>query len=327
MHVAVSASYNQRLDSASLANTNILCGPPGSSPKLKSVFENRGVETGFYEVSANRDEFWNLDFSTPFTQLPDLEEKLEFMGDDVMQLSPYSRGQEQIQRPTASGQVSIIEENKQPTFTKLERWRKNFATMVLHMISRYRQFYPEGMTYYIESLNDQNRAALEQVVLNWPEDAIEESVIVQTKVTSAQMSKNLRKQEAVAMLDRLPQLYGTMMQMAQQATQPGPMAMIAVKILNGMQTAIDKLLTEFEVPKKDQLNPDLVQEAQVAQQIQGQITQMGQQIQKLQQQLAAATGQLPPGAGPGGPPGPPGPQQGVPGPPGMGGPPAGPVPQ
>ena len=327
LHVANSASFNQRLDAGSRANTKVICGPPGSAPKMKSVFEQQGIQDGFFEVSANKDEFWDIDFSTPFTQLESLEEKLEYMGDDVMQLGPYSRGQEQIQRPTASGQVSIIEENKQPTFTKLERWRKNFATVVLHMLSRYRQFYPEGVEYFRQSLTPENAKALETVLLEWPEEAIEESVIIETKVTSAQMSKNLRKQEIVALLDRLPQLYGTMMQMAQQASQPGPMSMIAAKMLHGMQTVVDRFLTEFEVPKKDQLNPDLVQEAQIAQQIQGQMAQMGQQIQKLNQQLAAATGGMPPGGGPGGPPGPPGPPQGVPGPPGMGGPPAGPGPQ
>ncbi|MBU1778018.1 MAG: hypothetical protein KJ899_15440 [Gammaproteobacteria bacterium] len=327
MHVANSASFNQRLDAGSLANTNVICGPPGSSPRMKSVFENNGIESGFYEVNATKDEFWNLDFSTPFTQMESLEDKLEVMGDDLMQLSPYSRGQEQIQRPTATGMTTIVEENKQPTFTKLERWRASFSMMVLHMISRYRQFYPEGMTYYVESIDQNSRMALEQAILNWPEEAIEEAVIIETKVTSAQMSKNLRKQEVIAMLDRIPQLYMTMLQMAQGATQPGPMAMISLKMLHGMQTIVDRFLTEFEVPKKDQLNPDLLQEVQVAQMVQQQMAQMGQQVQQLQQQLAAATGQLNPGGGPGGPSGPPGPQQGVPGPPGMGGPPAGPVPQ
>ena len=323
LHVANSASFNQRLDAASKANEKIICVPPGGASKMKSAFDRHGIHGGIYEVSAQKDEVWDMSLSQPFTQLPELEGKFEQMGDELMHLNPYSFGNEQIDRPTATGQVTMIEESKQPQFMQLERFRTSFAEVVMHMISRYRQFYPEGMTYYLEAIGPESAAALQRVVLEWPEEAIEESVIVETKVTSAQMSKQLRKQEIVALLDRIPQLYQTMMQMAQGAMSGGPGAMLALKMLHGMQTVVDRFLTEFEVPKKDQLNPDLVQEAQVAQMVQQQMAQLQQQVQTLQgqlQQAAAAQQGMAPGGGMGGPPGPP---PGVQGPPQMGGPGAG----
>ncbi len=153
-------------------------------------------------------------------------------------------------------------------------------------------------------------------------------------MTSAQMSKNLRKQEMVALLDRVPQMYQTLMGMIEAAVNPGPMSMIAAKLAIAYQGLIDQFMTEFEVPKKDELNPELIQEVQIAQQVQQQLQQaqqmaqqaqqqaqqMGQQLQQAQGQLAAIQGQggmQGPGMGPQ-----PGPPPGVQGPPGMGGPPA-----
>jgi hypothetical protein len=317
LHVANSASFNQRLDAASKANEKIMCGPPGSCDEMKAVFDRNGLTGGFYETTAAKDEIFEMTLSQPFTQLDTLEAQFERQGDELMHLGPYSWGNEQVQRPTATGQVTLVEESKQPQFMQLERFRRSFALVVMHMISRYRQFYPEGAQYFIEAIDPEARQALEVVTIQWPEEAIEESVIVETKVTSAQMSKQLRKQEVVAMLDRVPQLYNTMMQMAQGAMSGGPGAMMALKMLHGMQTLVDAFLTEFEVPKKDQLNPDLVQEAQVAQMVQQQMQALSQQVQTLQAQLAQA--QPPAGAPPGGPMGQQaGPQPGVQGPAPMG---------
>lgn len=328
LHVANSASVNQRLDAASKANEVIITVPPGTADDLKSIADRDGIRGGIYEVSASKDEIGRFDLSQPYTQLPELESKFEQNADDLMSMSPYTFGREQIDRPTATGQVTITEESKQPTFTELGRFLRSFSTMVMHMIARYRQFYPEGMRYYLEMLDEQDRSELETMFLSWPDVAVEEAVILETKVSSSQMSKQLRKQEIVALLDRIPQLYSTMMEMAMQASNPqNPAAMMFARLLGGMQTLVDQFLTEFEVPEKNVLNPDLVQEAQVAQQIMGQMQQMGQQIQQMgqqnqqmgqqlmaaQQQLAALQGggvpgpgmapqapQTPPMAGPGG---------------------------
>jgi hypothetical protein len=123
-------------------------------------------------------------------------------------------------------------------------------------------------------------------------------------------------------------MYETMMGIAQVAATPGPMSMIAVKMLNAYQQTVQQFLIEFEVPGKEELNPELMQEVQVAQMVKQKMDEMQQQIQGLGQQLQNAQSQLAAlqGGGMQGPPmgGPPGPPPGVQGPPGMGGPPAGP---
>ena len=335
LHIAKAASVNQRLDAASKANETIIITPPGTLKDAKAVWDRDGLVGGYYEGDISKEDMVNASLSQPFTQLDSLETMFEREADDLMSFNDYSRGNEQIQRPTATGQVSLIEESKQPLYSQLERFRKSFALVVMHMLARYRQFYPEGMEYYIEALDPQSQQEMEQMILSWPDEAIEEAVIIETKVTSAQMSKHLRKQEVVALLDRVPQVYETMMGMAQAASQPGPMSMIAAKALGGMQAVFGQFLTEFEVPGKENLNQNWVQEAQVAQmvgqqmqQMQQQIAQGQQQIQQMGPQLQAAQSQLAALQGGGGPP--PGmgagavPPPGVQGPPGMGGPPQGP---
>jgi hypothetical protein len=186
------------------------------------------------------------------------------------------------------------------------------------VVARYKQFYPEGLTFFIEEEGPEGIQLLEQF-FQWPTGTIEQDVLIETRVSSASMSKSLRKQEIVALVDKMPQLYQVMMGMAQTALDPNnPAALVSMRLLQGFQAAVDEMMTEFEIGEKEILNPDLVQEVQVAQNIQRkmqeltqQVQQMGMQNQKLQQQLAQLQGVPPQGQQMGGSPVPP---------PGMGGP-------
>ena len=120
----------------------------------------------------------------------------------------------------------------------------------------------------------------------------------------------------MALLDKLIPYFDKLMQMAQVATDPmNPSAYIAAKLMNGLYVAMDNMLTEFEVGEKDKLNPELINEIEVLQQIQMQMQQLMQQVNQLgaqNQQLQAANAQLQGIAGQGQPvPGAPGPQGGV----------------
>jgi hypothetical protein len=133
----------------------------------------------------------------------------------------------------------------------------------------------------------------------------------------------------VALLDKLNQYYQQLMQLAMAATDPmNPTAVIAAHLMNGLYTIMNDMLIEFEVGKKDALNPQLIDEAQVDQQRQAYIQQLMQQINQLgaqNQQLQAAYAQLQATVGGGQQaPGQPMPSPGVQGPMPMGGQPQGP---
>lgn len=307
LHVANSAVFQQRLDAGSLANETLHGVPMGTT------FENSLVgdpwRTQFIQTTANKDEIFEIKLSNPYPGLEGIEGKLASEADKLSNLSDYSFGQEQIDRPTATGQVQIIEESKQPQYMMLERFRASMALIAKHVLARYKQFYPEGLSYYKMQGNPESLQLVEEF-FQWPDGVIEKDVLIETKVSSASMSKNLRKQELVALLDKLLPLYDKMMQFAMVAADPmNPGALIATKLLNGMWVAVNEMLTEFEVGKKDQMNPQLVEVTQVVQQIQGVMQQMQQQIGQLgnqNQQLQMANAQLQGG---------PGPQPGMEGPP------------
>lgn len=281
LHRAYSASFNQRLDAASKANESLHAMPVGS--ELTPVLTKEGIRTGFIETTATKDEMWEIKLSQPFTQLPELEGRLTQEADKLSSLSDYSFGQEQIDRPTASGQIQIIEESKQPQYMQLERFRASLAEVCKHVLARYKQFYPEGLRYY--KMQDPEGTAMVEQFFQWPEGTIEKDVLIETKVSSASMSKSLRKQELVALVDKMGMLYDKMMQFATVASDPmNPGALIAAQLLNGLWTVVNDMLTEFEVGKKDALNPRLVEVTQVVQQIQGQMQQLMQQNQQLMQQ-------------------------------------------
>jgi len=293
LHVALSASVNQRLDAASKSNEVVLCAPPGSFDRMREI-DRDTIRAMMIEMD-NPEELQKFELTQPFTQLPELEARLEKEADKLASLSDYSFGQEQIDRPTATGQVQIIEESKQPQYMMLERFRKSLAEVCKHVLARYRQFYPEGLEFYNMQENPEG-VQMVQEFFKWPSQAIEKDVIIETKVSSASMSKSLRKQEMVALMDKLNQYYQQLMQLAMAATDPmNPTAMIAAYLMNGLYTIMNDMLIEFEVGKKDALNPQLMEVTQVAQQIQAQMQQLMQQVNQLgaqNQQLQAANAQL-----------------------------------
>lgn len=298
LHIAYSASINQRLDQATLANSLLLFGPPGMDDLVSKV--DQTIISGYHETNATKDELWNITLGNPnFSQLPDLEEKFELHMQRIAGLSDYSFGEEQVGRPTATGTMQLVEESKQPQYLQLERFRDSYAEVAKHMLSRYKQFYPEGMRLYESNQEvdpQSGMTTMGMISVTWPEGAIEDSVVIETKVSSATMSKNVRKQESLAMLDKVPQIYEGLAQFAMQAGSPNPQApalpMISLSLLNGYQNVFNDFLTIFDVPDKEAINPPLVQEAQVVQQINTQFMQLQQQMQQLAMQNQQLQGQL-----------------------------------
>ena len=308
LHVANTAIVNQWLDAGSKANETIWCFPPNSD--LKQVFDRDSVRTMCVETTATKDEVFELKLSNPYPGLPEISMKLEREADRLSSLSEKSFGDEETDRPTVGGTVKLIEESKQPQYMMLEAFRVSLAQVAKHVLARSRQFYPEGLRYYVMQEDPEDVKMLE-MFFEWPAGSIEKDILIETKVSSASMSKDSRKQEKLAMVEKLPTIYQTMMGMAQVAINPmDPSASVAFKLLQGFKEAVDSMFTEFEIGKKDILNPDLVQEVQtgqVIQQLQTQINQLSTQNQQLQAsnaQLQAVVGQGQPVAGPpGGPPG------------------------
>jgi len=301
LHVANSASFNQRLDAASLANETLIFVPPHSS--IERALTRNEFRTGVYQVNFDAGEAKQFSLSQNFNQLPDLEDKLERSADEVSSLTPNSFGFEQVERPTAAGTIHLSEESKQPQYDQLERFRGKMALLAFHMLSRYRQFFPEGLVYYLEQEDEQGRQTLTQEMLNWPKHSIERDVIIKTKVSSASMSKSLRKQEMLALLEKIQSIYSEMMNLASAAADiNNPAAPAAMELLKGYQKAVNNMMVEFEIADKEMLNPDLLQGVNLSVQYQQNMAQMQQQLQGAVQEIQRLQAELGIVSGPPGPP-------------------------
>ena len=299
LHIAYSACINQRLDAASKANEVAVFYDEGTaSSSMKKMFAKQRLAGGSYAVQGNpKDQISTFNVSQPWTQLPELEGIIERHADKRTGVNDYSFGQEQIGRPTFGGQSTLIEEGKQPLYKKLESLRGALAEVGIHILSRMRQFYPAGVPMFDGGEGPE--------ILNWPKEAFEESIIVETRVSSQSMNKQLRKEEAMALLERMTELYDRIMGYAEAATTPGPLAPVAEKVLGGLQFAISKMMEEFDVAYADIINPDLQEEIDVGQMFSEYRQGMEQQVAMLEGELAAATQSQQGGPPMGGPPGPP----------------------
>ena len=330
LHRARSASFNQRLDAASRANeVAIFCDLPEMSKK----FKKEPFRGGFHGVSGAtmdnfREHFVQFNMMQPYTQLQSLEADLSNEAAEVANIPPYLQGKESIDRPTATGQVKLIEEASQPHFERLDRFREHLASIMRKMVARYRQYYPDGLTYYVAALDEGTAAMLEQT-LRWPDEFWEDQVIIETRVSSQNMSRSMRKQELLALTDKVVQLTQPLMEMATAATTPQPTAMIAEQLVKLVVAHAKDTLKEFDSPYADMIDVTGAIDAgkmyqQQLQQLQSQMQQMGQQMAKmdaagrgLAEENAMLKGQPPPGGG--APPGGGGPPTAPLGPPGMGG--------
>jgi len=123
---------------------------------------------------------------------------------------------------------------------------------------------------------------MKRVMLEWPKGVIENDVIIETTASSSQMSKIIRKQEIIGLLDKIPQYQETLMGLAREATDVmNPAAPVAIKLLVGFQSAFDAMLTEMDVPEKEKLNPELPSVIDYSTKIQGVIQQITQERDQL----------------------------------------------
>ncbi len=203
----------------------------------------------------------------------------------------YNQGQEQIDRPTATGQSLLVEEGKQPLYEKLELVRCAISELALHILARNKQFYQNVVNY--NQFVDQQ---LMPMLLQFPPGLIEDQVLLEPKASSAMLSENTRKQELVALLDRIGASQKTILdfltQGMQGAAQGLPLGMVAAGFADAYQILLSRMLKEFKVSKIEEINPPVRAMLQVGQFYQQIIMQLQQQVQQQEQQMQQMQGQV-----------------------------------
>ena len=289
-HRALSAILNQRLDAASRSMSQIVAF--ASTLGMDKYVKDNRLSSGWYSVNSIdlSNQIKEVSTPKPFDQLAGLESEIRAEMMALASLNEYNKGVEQIQRPTATGQVALIEEGKQPQYARMESFREFLTDVGMMMISRYRQFHPVCIKFFTETKSQEDQALIEKV-LTWPTEYWREQVIIEPTVTSQTMNKDLRKQEYLALVDKIPQIFQQIIQLSEMAMSATPTAPVAAKFLQFEIDAILKpFMKEFELDPGEVLN--LQEEIQGGQQFSQAIQQAQGQIQQLQAEIGDKDGKL-----------------------------------
>ncbi len=294
LHRAKSTSVRQRLDAATLANQVLIF--VNSASDLAKQFPGGKIKGGMYFTSSEVEkDIKQLKLSAPeFQQMANFEQVFD---NDMMLVSGLADpdfGQEGVDRPTATSTLKVVELGGLPADLMRESFRKKLALMQKMRLARYRQFYPDGMETILLS-GDKDVAEAASELVQWPDGFIEDNIIVETAVTSANLNKTLRKQEKLALADKLPQVYQFMLTLAQAASTPGPLSFFAQKLLVGYAAAVKDWLIEFEIENVDEIMGNLegaLNAGQVFTQALAQAQQQMAQLQSDNTALAQSNAQL-----------------------------------
>jgi len=202
---------------------------------------------------------------------------------DASSIPPMFYGEEIAERPTATGTTAVLEKAMQPLYELMTRFRKCLIRIVEMQYSQFRQFNPKSLRLFIESQSPEESNMLQAMLVEFPPGYWRDQVQLETKVNSQTMSKAVKKQEALAIVDKLPEISRTVLELGEAAASGGPIAPIAGNMLDVYDLVLIEFLTEMELPEvRDALD---IQGAKVASQSVAEMWQKLQGIIQQQQQI------------------------------------------
>jgi hypothetical protein len=328
-HKAKNALVNQRLDAATKANSTLVLIQATSD--LLKIFPGGVLRPGAFATTADvAKDAKQFNLSQPFQQMEGFEQLIDNESMETTGLSPGQMGKELANRPTSGGTLTILQQAGLGQDLIRESFRRFKGKNMKMRLARYKQFMPDGMNTYLRDSNQADRDAAANLV-KWPEGFIEQSIVIEPVVNSETVNLTLTKQERLQVVNALPGIYKQMLEFAQLATQPGPMAFVAERMLYAYAVVIADFFETFDIKDRDVLIAGIIGAVNAGKVYQEAMDAAQQTIQKLtlekqKREMADAQTALGPGGAPGPAPigvvppvGPPG----IPGPVGASGPPTG----
>jgi len=230
--------------------------------------------------------------------LLEMLERIERHMRNAGSIPPAFHGEELAQRPTATGTTSIMEKAMQPLYELMTRFRKTLTRIIEIQYSQYRQFNPESLRIFIDAQPPQESSMMDAMLVEFPSGYWRDQVILEPKVNSQTMSKSVKMQESLALVDKIPQIADTVLSLGEAATSGGPISPAAGNMLDVVDLVIQVWLTEFGLPEvRDALN---IQGAKMAgesiaqawQQLQGIIEEQEQKIIDLEAEVVDRGGEI-----------------------------------
>jgi hypothetical protein len=303
-HRIKGASMRMRLTNSSRALEKMVFYPASSG--LNRFFRDHRLRSGAYEV-ADRDavnSIKDISLSQNFSTLDGMSEEIDNNAQQEIGVTAYNFGVESVERPTARGQVMLIEEGKQPLFTTVDSFGQTLEEIFKIEMALYRYHYPQSITFYVIE-DDAQGEFMERVFLQWSKEQMDSYVQVNTRVSSKRMSAEIKRAEISGMLDKVHEVFGKLLEFAQVATSPSPLAFLAKFLMDIEVKLLKNWWEQFDMPDEGQF--DAISQAVDAGKSYFAIFEaQQQQIGQLQQMLATGMPQGgPPAPAQAGPPGPP----------------------
>jgi len=225
---------------------------------------------------------------------------------DASSIPPAFYGEELADRPTATGTTSVLEKAMQPLYEIMSRFRMPLTRIIEMQYSQFRQFYPENLRMFVDAQSPQESQMMEAMLVEFPPGYWRDQVLLETKVNSQTMSKAVKKQEALALVDKLPELARTALELGEAAVSGVGIAPLGGMFLDIYDLVLAEWFTEFELPEvrdaMDIQGAKMAGEsiAQTLQQLQGIIEEQEQKIIDYEAQLVDLGEEVEAGAGAGG---------------------------
>jgi len=235
-----------------------------------------------------------------------LLERIEKHMRDASSIPPAFYGEELADRPTATGTTSVLEKAMQPLYEIMSRFRIPLTRIIEMQYSQFRQFYPENLRMFVDAQSPQESQEMQAMLVEFPPGYWRDQVLLETKVNSQTMSKAVKKQEALALVDKLPELARTTLELGEATVSGTGISPIAGNMLDVYDLVLAEWLTEFELPEvrdaMDIQGTKMAGEsiAQTLQQLEGILAEQEQKIIDYEARLVDLGEEIEAGAGAGG---------------------------
>ena len=272
----ISTIMAQDLDSATKANI-VLPLVNSMSPAAR-----RKLDLGNLKAIPTTDPSKDVNFvkfPEPFTRLPQLAALVLSWAERRVGLGAYSRGEEQIKRPTASGQIRLIEESNQPLYARIRCLRTSLSKVYTQVLLLYQQAYPGGISVYVPQVG-------QTVEVPFPRQPIEELVRATPRASVATMNREDRRDQMVGILDRAGQSFGFLLQLA-SSLGPDVATPMSVSVMQAYTKLLERTFDLFDVGGIEHVIPQTDKIVQLKPIIERLVQQQAQQLaQKMAPQFA-----------------------------------------
>lgn len=241
----ISAMHNQRLDSATLANSYMI--KRKANARIGPVVIKPGGDVVVDEMDDA--ELWKLGFTFQST-IPEENQTMSYFNDRVGWQE--FNAQEAMQNTPATTTITAMQEKMRRFDFHVRTLRKYFADIMTKCLLLYQKYYPEGKAFML--MGDDGFFVEETLSIG--ELNFLNGVGIQVTATTSTTSKELERQAKLSLFQLLSTYYGQALQYFTQSLNPQvppPVQQALMGIVMALTDFVLEILEDFEIRNAEQL--------------------------------------------------------------------------